>query len=116
MSSKLAIVPIPEALPESLDELCALREQLEMQLAAIPRKLREIQAKIEAKVHRYSFYVSPRQNQVLLGIERRLSNKEIAAEMNITERAVKYHVHQLLKKVNKPGQSREVLRLKYWLS
>lgn len=40
--------------------------------------------------------LSPRQLQVVEGVRRRLTNKEIAYELHITERTVKYHISVIL--------------------
>jgi DNA-binding CsgD family transcriptional regulator len=42
--------------------------------------------------------LSPRQYQVLSGIARDLSNKEIAAKLSLSERTVKFHVSAMLEK------------------
>jgi DNA-binding CsgD family transcriptional regulator len=42
--------------------------------------------------------LSRRQNQVLGGITENLTNKEIAMELNVSERTVKFHVSALLEK------------------
>lgn len=48
--------------------------------------------------------LSPRQDQVLAGITQNLSNKEIAARLNISERTVKFHVSALLQKFDVRGR------------
>jgi DNA-binding NarL/FixJ family response regulator len=40
------------------------------------------------------------ERQALNGLLKGQSNKEIAAEMNLSERTVKYHVSQILRKMN----------------
>lgn len=42
--------------------------------------------------------LSPRQREILDGIMNKLANKEIASELNISERTVKFHVSSLLTK------------------
>jgi len=44
--------------------------------------------------------MSPREQQVLDGLFEQLSNKEIAAQLHISERTVKFHVSNLLAKFN----------------
>ena len=48
--------------------------------------------------------LSLRQDQVLAGITQNLSNKEIAAKLNISERTVKFHVSALLQKFDVRGR------------
>ena len=48
--------------------------------------------------------LSLRQDQVLAGINQNLSNKEIAAKLNISERTVKFHVSALLQKFDVRGR------------
>ena len=48
--------------------------------------------------------LSVRQDQVLAGINQNLSNKEIAAKLNISERTVKFHVSALLQKFDVRGR------------
>jgi DNA-binding CsgD family transcriptional regulator len=44
--------------------------------------------------------LSPREREVLECVVRNLSNKEIGARLNVSERTVKYHVSALLAKFN----------------
>ena len=44
--------------------------------------------------------LSPREREVLECVLRNLSNKEIGARLNVSERTVKYHVSALLAKFN----------------
>jgi DNA-binding CsgD family transcriptional regulator len=44
--------------------------------------------------------LSPREREVLEWLLRNLSNKEIGAQLNVSERTVKYHVSALLAKFN----------------
>ena len=48
--------------------------------------------------------LSLRQDQVLAGITQNLTNKEIAAKLNISERTVKFHVSALLQKFDVRGR------------
>ncbi len=48
--------------------------------------------------------LSHRQAEVLAGIIQNLTNKEIAAKLNISERTVKYHVSALLNKFDVRGR------------
>jgi DNA-binding NarL/FixJ family response regulator len=45
-----------------------------------------------------SVNLSRRELEVLYGVVRTLANKEIASELNVTERTVKFHVSSLLAK------------------
>lgn len=54
---------------------------------------------------------TPREKEVLSGIQAALSNKEIASKLNLSERTVKFHVSSLLRK-NKVG-SRVQLQAMY---
>ncbi|PYU28264.1 MAG: hypothetical protein DMG31_20555, partial [Acidobacteria bacterium] len=45
-------------------------------------------------------HLSPREREVLECVLRNLSNKEIGARLNVSERTVKYHVSALLAKFN----------------
>jgi DNA-binding CsgD family transcriptional regulator len=45
-------------------------------------------------------YLTKRQTEVLDGLQRKLSNKEIGVQLNISERTVKLHVSILLAKFN----------------
>jgi DNA-binding CsgD family transcriptional regulator len=49
--------------------------------------------------------LSRRQYQVLCGIAQRLSNKEIAARLNLSERTVKFHVSAMLEKFGVHGRA-----------
>jgi DNA-binding CsgD family transcriptional regulator len=49
-------------------------------------------------------HISQRQQEVLRGILQNLSNKEIAAKLNLAERTVKFHVSALLQKFNVTGR------------
>ena len=50
--------------------------------------------------------ISPRQQQVLSGVLQQLSNKEIAAKLNLAERTVKFHISALLQKFHVVGRTR----------
>ena len=55
--------------------------------------------------------LTPRERQTLDGILRGLQNKEIAAQLNITERTVKYFVSELLAKFGVAGRAELVSSL-----
>jgi DNA-binding NarL/FixJ family response regulator len=46
-----------------------------------------------------SLDLSPRQKQLALLIRDGLSNKEVAARLNLSEQTVKNHVHRMLRRV-----------------
>jgi DNA-binding NarL/FixJ family response regulator len=50
--------------------------------------------------------ISPRQQQVLSGVLQQLSNKEIAAKLNLAERTVKFHISALLQKFHVVSRTR----------
>lgn len=52
----------------------------------------------------YPMRLSRREQEVLLGVSRHLANKEIAAELNLSERTVKFHVSALLAKFRVPDR------------
>lgn len=52
-----------------------------------------------------------RQEQVVAGVARGLTNKEIAAELGISERAVKAHVSELLRKFAVPNRAGLIAQL-----
>ena len=49
--------------------------------------------------------LTQRQQEVLTGVLQNLANKEIAAKLNLSERAVKFHVSSLLRKFNVSGRA-----------
>jgi len=49
-------------------------------------------------------HISQRQQEVLRAVLQNLSNKEIAAKLNVSERTVKFHVSALLKKFHVTGR------------
>jgi DNA-binding NarL/FixJ family response regulator len=54
--------------------------------------------------------ISPRESEVLAALLQNLSNKEIAARLNISERTVKFHVSNLLAKFAVARRSDLILR------
>jgi DNA-binding NarL/FixJ family response regulator len=53
------------------------------------------------KVHNFS----PRQQQLAQLIRQGFSNKELAAQLNLSEQTVKNHVHRMLRKVGAPDRA-----------
>lgn len=51
-----------------------------------------------------SFGLSSRQQQLVELLRQRLTNKEIAARLNLSEQTVKNHVHRMLRKVGAPDR------------
>jgi DNA-binding NarL/FixJ family response regulator len=90
-----------------------LADQLEQAMQAIaaggywvPRKLlsRFVDVVLKKAPHDASMLsragLSRREKQVLQGLLDNLSNKEIAGQLNVSERTVKFHVSNLLRKFN----------------
>lgn len=50
-------------------------------------------------------HFSPRQQQLAELIRQGLSNKELAAQLNLSEQTVKNHVHRMLRKVGAPDRA-----------
>jgi DNA-binding CsgD family transcriptional regulator len=71
-----------------------------------------LEAKVDAESLRVSVKglvsqkspISPREREVFDGIMRHLFNKEIASELHISVRTVKFHVCALLRKIGKRGR------------
>ena len=59
--------------------------------------------------------LSRRQTEVLEGLNEGLANKEIANKLNISERAVKFHVSNLFTKF-KANSRIQLMRLRLWAS
>jgi DNA-binding NarL/FixJ family response regulator len=57
----------------------------------------------EAPLHK--LYFSPRQQQLAQLIRQGFSNKELAAQLNLSEQTVKNHVHRMLRKVGAPNRA-----------
>ena len=54
--------------------------------------------------------LSRREQQMVELLRQRLTNKEIAARLNLSEQTVKNHVHSILRKVGAPNRSAIVER------
>jgi len=67
----------------------------------VPRAKKLIKACMAAAL---PMYVSQRQQEVLRCVLQNLSNKEIAAKLNVSERTVKFHVSALLQKFHVTGR------------
>jgi DNA-binding CsgD family transcriptional regulator len=67
----------------------------------LPRASRLIEACMSTVL---PMHISQRQQEVLTGVLQNLSNKEIAAKVNLAERTVKFHVSALLQKFNVTGR------------
>jgi DNA-binding NarL/FixJ family response regulator len=50
-------------------------------------------------------YFSPRQQQLAQLIRQGFSNKELAAQLNLSEQTVKNHVHRMLRKAGAPNRA-----------
>ncbi len=60
--------------------------------------------------------LSSRQQEVLRGVLQNLTNKEIAAKLNLTERTVKFHMSSLLQKFEVGGRVSLMQKTAYMLS
>jgi DNA-binding NarL/FixJ family response regulator len=60
--------------------------------------------------------LSSRQQQVLRGVLQNLTNKEIAAKLNLTERTVKFHISSLLHKFDVGGRVSLMQKTAYMIS
>ena len=56
------------------------------------------------------FGITRREQEVLEGLTMNLTNKEIGARLNITERTVKFHMSNLIAKFKTDGRMGVVLR------
>jgi DNA-binding NarL/FixJ family response regulator len=95
----------------SLDRLVRRRDRLLALRAALPGRLRELQAEIMRRAlgTRVDLQATPREREVLEMLAREMSNKEIAGQLNITERTVKFHVSRLLAKYGRRNRRELVL-------
>jgi DNA-binding CsgD family transcriptional regulator len=84
---------VRQQMPEDFSVMVAAGEDLVEGLAGRAMKLIRT-----CSVSEPSLSLSQRQNEVLACIAQNLSNKEIAARFNISERTVKFHVSALLEK------------------
>jgi DNA-binding CsgD family transcriptional regulator len=99
-SSLLAMQCVVRGLtPEDFHVMVSVGDDLLSGL--LPRTSRLIEACMSTSL---PMHISQRQQQVLRGVLQNLSNKEIAAKLNLAERTVKFHVSALLQKFNVPGR------------
>jgi DNA-binding NarL/FixJ family response regulator len=56
------------------------------------------------------FGLSPREQQMVELLRERLTNKQIAARLSVSEQTVKNHVHNMLRKLGVPNRSAIVAR------
>lgn len=98
---KVSVVQLAQKATESLDDLVAERNRLQDLLVSLPRKLQEIQRRINRiALPNNALNLTHRQQQVLLLVRDNKSNKEIGNALNITGRTAKQHVSMLLQKFN----------------
>jgi DNA-binding CsgD family transcriptional regulator len=93
--------------PEDFDVLIVPRGALPEALAERARQLIEAGRAIGARAK-----ISPREQEVLVGVVQNLANKEIAARLSVSVRTVKFHVSSLLVKfgvTNRAALSREAI-------
>jgi DNA-binding CsgD family transcriptional regulator len=79
--------------PEDFAVLVPAEEKLVGRLLSRAKELLE-----ESHAFSRPMSLSPRQNEILLSVIRNRANKEIASNLNITVRTVKFHVSSLLNK------------------
>lgn len=108
----LAVVPSLPALtsdkPLTLDELLVLRNEMIRAYQDLPQQIEDVQREINIRVQSpMIFKLSTRQQEVLHFVRAKMSNKEIGAQLNVTERTIKFHVSRLLQKLG--GKSRSEL-------
>ncbi len=108
MKQNLQVMPrLSSAESVSVDRLLARRDELHQQLLDLPKQIREVQAEIDRlTIPIWNWGLSVRQKQVLALVLQEKVNKEIAAELYITERAAAYHVSNLLEKFGLKGYKR----------
>lgn len=87
-------------IPKDYTVMIAVGENLVDGLEYRTRKL--IQSSM---VNAPNMQLTQRQQEVLTGVLQNLANKEIAAKLNLSERAVKFHVSSLLRKFNVSGRA-----------
>lgn len=92
-----------DRLTDKWEKALALLKDLEKRIIAARTNEREIRFALQE----YMFTgdldeskFSTRERQVLAGVKRGLGNKEIANELNISERTIKFHVSNILAKTN----------------
>ena len=88
-----------QKLPEDFGLMVSTGQNLRGSI--VGRAMKLIRAWSEAKPRAF---VSHRQQEVLVGIAENLTNKEIAARLNISERTVEFHVSALLAKYGVKGR------------
>jgi DNA-binding CsgD family transcriptional regulator len=85
--------------PEDFRVMVSVGENLVEGLAPGAKKLIEASMATALPMH-----ITHRQQEVLRGVLENLSNKEIAAKINLAERTVKFHVSALLQKFHVTGR------------
>ncbi|HTV60835.1 MAG TPA: LuxR family transcriptional regulator [Verrucomicrobiae bacterium] len=86
------------------EDFCVMVPADEEFLAALAARTRELIASCTFAFP--SIHLSPRQKDVLREVLQQRSNKEIAAELNVSERTAKFHVSALLQKFNVQSRMR----------
>ncbi len=97
--------------PPSLDELLVLRTSLFDLWLAMPLRIAGVQADIDKRVAPLVVPVklSLRECQVMELLRKDLQDKEIADQLNISPRTVKFHISRMLEKFEIRGQGRREL-------
>ena len=97
--------------PKDFEVMVSANEDLIGSLAPRARKLIHTCLASAAPVP-----LSGRQQEVLRGVLQNLTNKEIAAKLNLTERTVKFHISSLLQKFEVGGRASLMQKTAYLLS
>jgi DNA-binding NarL/FixJ family response regulator len=74
------------------------------EVAEVVQNLRTLAATIEQKAQQQAHSLSPRQQQIIELIVSGCSNKDIAQEMSLSERTVKYHLTSIFEKLGVSGR------------
>jgi DNA-binding CsgD family transcriptional regulator len=97
--------------PKDFDVVVSAGEDLIGCVARRARKLIHTCLASATPVH-----LSNRQQEVLRGVLQNLTNKEIAAKLNLTERTVKFHISSLLQKFDVGGRVSLMQKTAYFFS
>jgi DNA-binding NarL/FixJ family response regulator len=74
------------------------------QVAEVVQNLRTLSSTVESKAQQQAHSLSRRQQQIIEAIVAGCSNKDIASEMSLSERTVKYHLTRIFEKLGVSGR------------